>query len=239
MALRHARQHGFTLIELLVTMAILAVLAALTWRGIDGMAGAQTRNLERSVKLSKLQMGMLQWRADLDAIISSANSITPATPNSGDLPRALDWSGAALRLTRIDAAEPDNALRVVAWSLRNMAGQDHWCRWQSDLIRTQSQWQTAWRQSHGWLQKSTPAANVAGSAINATNASACISVSVVQGWQVYFYRGDSWSNAASSAEAGHLLPDGIRLSIELDKGHPLGGTLTQDWVRPTISGNKS
>src|SRR5260363_360939 len=38
---RHARAQGFTLIELLVAIAILALVAALSWRGLDHILRAR------------------------------------------------------------------------------------------------------------------------------------------------------------------------------------------------------
>jgi general secretion pathway protein J len=34
---------GFTLIELLVAISLMALMAALAWRGLDGMTRAQTQ----------------------------------------------------------------------------------------------------------------------------------------------------------------------------------------------------
>jgi hypothetical protein len=42
-ARRHPAQRGFTLIELLVALALMALMAAMSWRGLDAMAGAQKR----------------------------------------------------------------------------------------------------------------------------------------------------------------------------------------------------
>jgi general secretion pathway protein J len=38
---------GFTLIELLVAIAIMALLALVSWQGLEGMARAQSINRER------------------------------------------------------------------------------------------------------------------------------------------------------------------------------------------------
>ena len=40
-------QRGFTLIELLVAIGILALMAGLSWRGLDGMSRAQTQHCRR------------------------------------------------------------------------------------------------------------------------------------------------------------------------------------------------
>ena len=37
------RQRGFTLVELLVALMVMALLAVLSWRGLDGMTRAQTQ----------------------------------------------------------------------------------------------------------------------------------------------------------------------------------------------------
>ena len=59
---------GFTLIELLTAVAIMALLALLSWRAIDGMGRTQTVTQSRSESQQRLQAGLLQWTLDLDAI---------------------------------------------------------------------------------------------------------------------------------------------------------------------------
>ena len=58
---------GFTLIELLVAIAAMALLALMSWRGIEGMARAQAQNRERGDAVLTLQTTLSQWNADLDA----------------------------------------------------------------------------------------------------------------------------------------------------------------------------
>jgi general secretion pathway protein J len=43
----------------------------------------------------------------------------------------------------------------------------------------------------------------------------------------------------SSVGATPAAPDGVRLVLTLPQGEVLAGTLTRDWVRPTVAGNKS
>ena len=63
------KPRGFTLIEVLVALSIMAVMAALTWRGIDGMARAQAATQRYTDDVLTLQAGLTQWRADLDAMM--------------------------------------------------------------------------------------------------------------------------------------------------------------------------
>ena len=42
MRLRHpSRTHGFTLVELMVAIAVMALLALVSWRGLDSMVRSQ------------------------------------------------------------------------------------------------------------------------------------------------------------------------------------------------------
>ena len=71
------------------------------------------------------------------------------------------------------------------------------------------------------------------------------------GWQLYYHRGEAWTNPQSAADApagppgtgaaggeGFIpnanLPNGVRLQLTRGEGLPLQGTLFRDWVRPTL-----
>ena len=82
------RARGFTLIELLVALAALALLAVLSWRGLDGMSRAQERTSAHTDDVLALQTGLAQWTADLDGLVQL-----------GQL-TAIEWNGRVLRLTR-------------------------------------------------------------------------------------------------------------------------------------------
>ena len=53
------RLRGFTLIELLVAIAAMALMAGLSWRGLDGMVRAQTHIKQRADDALTLQAGLL------------------------------------------------------------------------------------------------------------------------------------------------------------------------------------
>ena len=98
---------GFTLIELLVAISVMALLAVLSWRSIDGMTRTQTLTQQRADQLLRLQAAVGQWGSDLDAI-TDTQEVDP-----------LDYDGRLLRLTRRDSGETglDSAgVRVVAWT---------------------------------------------------------------------------------------------------------------------------
>ncbi len=220
---------GFTLIELLVALAVLALMAGLSWRGLDAMVRAQEQTREHTAALSALQAGLGQWNADLDALVE-----LPDTP-------ALDWDGRGLRLTRRSVATPGEGVLVVAWARRNVAGVGYWLRWQSRPLRTRGELALAWAQAAQWAQ-------------NPGDEERRLEVPVVplDQWQIYYFRNDAWTNPLSSDAAatpppaatatpapGQKPPDGIRLVLTLPAGQPVSGTLTRDWMRATLGGGKS
>ena len=74
----------------------MAVMAMLTWRGIDGMARAQDSTRRYTDDVLALQAGLSQWRADLDAMM-----VWPVTEGSTPYPtsatqRSLSWDGRLL-----------------------------------------------------------------------------------------------------------------------------------------------
>jgi general secretion pathway protein J len=211
------RARGFTLIELLVAIAVLALLAVMSWRGIDGMARAQAQLRERSDAVLTLQSSLAQWSSDLDAAVAMA----PA--------RAIDWNGAALRLTRRSNDGGTPSLLVVAWTLRGDASGLRWQRWQSPPLITRGDWQRAWSQAATWAQDG---AAETGSQVLLMPATA---------WQILYFRNDAWGPAVSADALGTnvTLPDGVRLLLSLPPGSALAGNLVLDWVRPNATIAKS
>ena len=223
------RARGFTLVELLVALFALALLAALSWRGLDGMMRARTQTEARADEVLALQTGLAQWTADLDAIVQF-----PGT--SG-----LEWNGRVLRLTRQAAGEGGDGALVVGWTRRD--GQ--WLRWQSPPVATRGDLEAAWQLADLWAQ-------------NASESMRRQEVPVVplEEWQVFFYRSDAWTNPLSSGAtqvavagapatvvsgqvANGVLPDGVRLVLQLPANRAIGGQLVRDWVRPTLGGSRS
>ena len=207
------RARGFTLIELLVALAVMALLAILSWRGLDGMARAEAQTRQRADDLLVLQASLAQWRTDLDALAS------------GNAPSALDWDGRVLRLTRRGASLGDG-LRVVAWTRRADGAGGLWQRWQSPALRSHEAWQQAWSAAQAWGQGEDRARQV--------------SLLPLADWQIFYFRGDAWSHPLSSdGSTSSALPEGVRLVLSLPPGQAVHGQLTLDWVSPIVGGGKS
>lgn len=212
------RSRGFTLIELLVAIAVMALLALMSWRGLDGMARAQGMNRERGDAVLALQTTLAQWSADLDATVTLSR--TPA----------MDWDGRVLRLTRrgTDSATP--TVYVVAWTISTDATGTRWRRWQSPGLTTREEWQQAWDHASAWAQDGSNEMR-----------SAEVALMPLQDWQLFYFHNDAWTPAVSAEALGTAtpMPDGVRLVLSLPPGSALTGVLTRDWVRPAASVPKS
>lgn len=230
------RRRGFTLVEVLVALAVMAVLAALAWRGTDAMLRSREVNDEALGRSQRLATILTQWEQDLDAL-----------DDTGVVP-ALSFDGRTLRLTRGTPA----GVQLVAWAVRDGV----WQRWTATPVTRGGELQEQWLRSQQLLGNEATQVRL---------------VDGVADWQIYFYRGNAWSNAQSSADlanarapaqadaqsdaaaapgeaasgggsggtgtatgtggvagaAGRLrevLPDGIRLVVQFTAG----GTLTRD-----------
>ncbi len=244
---------GFTLIEVLVAISVMALMALMSWRGLDGMLRTQSSLQSRSDEIRTLQAGLAQWQTDLDQLAE-----LPGTPS-------WDWDGQVLRLTRRSAEAPPSSsaakpsmnasvgasVRVVAWTWRRdpaRPGGGDWQRWQSPPLTQRPDWQGAWNLAGQWGQ--TPS--------DATR-SGQVHIHALAGWQLFVHRGGNWANPLSSdavtqgantggntesktslsANASGTSPDGVRLVLSLPPGPSGTGALTLDWVRPTLSGAPS
>ncbi|MDZ4102454.1 MAG: prepilin-type N-terminal cleavage/methylation domain-containing protein [Hydrogenophaga sp.] len=224
------RDHGFTLIELLVAIAVMSMLALLSWRAIDGMTRTQTLTQERSDGLLRLQSALGQWTADLDAVLDTSE-VAP-----------VDFNGQTLRMTRRDSAETgldSPGVRVVAWALRPAAEGGQWSRWQSGTLRQRDELARAWQRAADWGRGA--------SSTTAAGADSSLAVIGVAQWQVFYHRGETWGNplssvgteaASSGTPATNSMPNGVRLQLTLTGGQGLNGELLRDWVRPTLEAGR-
>jgi general secretion pathway protein J len=168
---------GFTLIELLVAVALMALLAIMSWRGLDGMVRGRTDRYPRATKRCwPCRPGLSQWAADLDAMTQ--------TPS-----RRLDFDGRVLRMTR---RSPRTPLRRAGGGLDAplVDGQGQWLRWQSPPV-THAGAACSWPGSRPAMWGQNPA----------TPCDARKSrVVPLDEWQIFYYRNnDAWTNPLSSA----------------------------------------
>jgi general secretion pathway protein J len=124
---RRRAARGFTLIEVMVSLLILAVMSAMSWKGMDSIM--RSREIaESSVRRTlRLQSVMKQWQADLNTVVDV--QVVPA----------LQFDGNTLRMTR----RTQGGVQVVAWALR----QGRWVRWSSEPVEKVGALEESWRKS--------------------------------------------------------------------------------------------
>ncbi|MGV3571854.1 MAG: PulJ/GspJ family protein [Ramlibacter sp.] len=227
------RGRGFTLVELLVALFALALLAALSWRGLDGMMRTRSFTEARADEILTLQTGLAQWDADLAALVQLP------------MVTALDWNGRVLRLTRRSSASPGAGILVVGWTRR----EGQWRRWQSPPTTSRADLDAAWQAADDWSQNP-------GDALRSQE----VAIGPLEDWQVFYFRDNAWSNPFSTAvartaapvdptgdtpppaqdargRAAGVLPEGVRLVLQLPAGRAISGQITRDYVRPTVGGS--
>lgn len=89
--MRPLQARGFTLVEVLVALVGLALMAGLSWRGLDSMMRTRDASQQRVDEVAVLQTALAQWRTDLDA--------ATLLPGASDA-QGVDWDGRVLRIVR-------------------------------------------------------------------------------------------------------------------------------------------
>ena len=103
-------------------------------------------------------------------------------------------------------------------------------------LRTRGAWEQAWQQAAQWARNPGDA-----------DRRAEIALLPLADWKVFYFRSDAWTNpmsssgppAADAATASVLIPDGVRLQLDLPPGQGLAGQITRDWVSPLKGGGKT
>lgn len=208
-----ARSAGFTLVEVLVALFILAIVAGLSWRGIDGMLRTRDASQQRLELQMRLQSVIGQWEADLAALQDT------------DVVPALQFDGASLRLTRAT----EGGVQLVVWALRG----GHWMRWSAPAVTHQGELLELWLRSQQLLGNERAQLDALGG---------------VESWQLYYWRGNAWSNAQSTGDAAQSgeqtlvgatreeLPGGVRLVLAFTADSGFIGSLTRDVIVPGQGG---
>lgn len=112
----------------------------------------------------------------LSTVIGQWEQDLAAIYDSGTVP-AIQFDGASLRLVR----RSDSGVQLVVWALR----EGRWQRWPGQVVRRSADLREGWLASQQ-LQGQEPGQLTV--------------LDGVTGWQLYFWRGQGWSNAQSSGD---------------------------------------
>ena len=119
---------GFTLVEVLVALVVMAVMAGLAWRGVDGMLRSRESTLASLAATTRLGTVMTQWEQDLQALYDTRGGVP-----------SIKFDGNTLRLVR---NVPDG-VQIVAWSVV----QGRWQRWASPAVTHSDELNEHWLRS--------------------------------------------------------------------------------------------
>ena len=181
------KNKGFTLIELLVAISILAIVAVLGWRGLDGIIrsrGALTAQMEQT---RGLQLAFAQLQNDCENLATSTLLHGRAY---------LQAENNRITMVRLVLAENEpSRLEVVSYRVRDGV----LTRRESIATRDLQQLDTLWQVAVGDTD------TVAGVALQ----------SGVQGMAMRYWMASGWTAAASVSTASNN-PSGMEVSLSID-----------------------
>ncbi len=197
---------------------LVEVLVALVIMAV--LAGMAWQGVDGMLRAREGSQAALDRAMRLSTVVTQFEQDLAAVYDSPAVP-SLRFGGQTLRLPR----ETVGGVQVIAWALRDGA----WMRWAGPVVTRTNELQQSWLRSQQLF------GNEAGQ---------LRAVEGARAWQVYFYRGNSWSNAQSTGNvvappAGppgaavaptaerEALPNGVRIVLTLDRG-----VLTRDVLVP-------
>lgn len=201
---------GFTLVEVMVALMVMAMMSLMAWQGVSGIVRTREISEQSLERTLRLETVVAQWEQDLAALQE-----TTAAPT-------LLCDGQSVRLVR----RADGGLQVVVWSLRpSDEGGRVLQRWAGPAATTREALQGSWFRTQQFQ------------GVEEGQLTALVGLDE---WQVYFYRGNAWSNCQSTGDvagvatpggvATSTLPTGVRvvLAFRPGAGNGSGGKLVRD-----------
>ena len=191
------RTAGFTLVEVMVALVIMAVLAAMAFRGVDALVHAKDSALTATDRTLKLNTGVSQFDYDISQVVDSKV-----------LPQPIMFDGATLRVAR---RTPDG-IQLVLWTLQDR----RWQRWASGSVIHTSELTDAWMRSQQWDAISGNAITVLDN-VDSFQVYLCNPANIAT-------TGCSWNNvqsaqgAQASASSVAAQSNAIRISLKLPEG---------------------
>ncbi len=140
------------------------------------LAGLAWQGLDGIVRARDGSQVVLDRSLRLNTVITQWEQDLMAVQDIGVVP-AIGFDGQSLRLTR----RVEGGVALVVWALRG----GKWQRWATAPITRANE------MSESWLRSQQLLGNEPGQ----------LSVADASAWQVYFYRGNAWTNAQSTGDA--------------------------------------
>ena len=185
------RTGGFTLIELLVAISILAIVAVLGWRGLDGIVRARVALTDQMETTRGMQLAFAQMQSDLEHMV---------TPE--DIQRRQNLLANAAGMTLVRNAYNENApsqLQVISYRIVDGVLMRRESAGTRDLVQLDVFWQAA--------------------TSNADTTPPVVLQSGVMAMQVELWENNIWRPAAAAPPAPGqfvpLPPSGLRVALQV------------------------
>ena len=167
---------------------LVEVLVALLIMAILAAMGWQ--GIDGMVRAREASQGAAERTLRLTTLMAQWEQDLASLYDSAAAP-AITFDGATLRVVR----QAPSGAQVVAWSLR----EGIWRRWTSPVVSTSTELQQAWLASQQLI---------------GTEPTQVTLLDGVSEWQVYFYRGNAWTNAQSTGDVVPTLPTGAASAVQ-------------------------